>query len=108
MHDVLWSYLIHAHILQNVKKVCIILTIHLLKLNLYESHALNGIRLIKEEVFRVIQVFQQIFFWSLPYDRRQLEHVANKNHLLTSEWSVVSESLAHGIVDSIHHITFYH
>ena len=43
VHDVLWCYLVQAHVLQNVQEVFVILTVHLAELNLHESHALDGV-----------------------------------------------------------------
>ena len=108
VHDVLRCHLVHADVFQDVKEVFIILTVHLLELNLHQSHALDGIRLVEEKVICTVQVLQQVFFWPLLHHRRQLEHVAHEDHLLASEWHVVSECLTHGVVDGIHHVTSYH
>ena len=42
------------------------------------------------------------------HHRWQLEHVANEDHLFASEWHVVPECLAHGVVDGIHDVTSNH
>ena len=91
-----------------MKEVLIILTVHLLELNLHESHALDDIRLVEEKVVSVVQILQQVFLWSLLYHRRQLEHVAHEDHLLASEWHVVPKCFAHGVVNGIHHVASYH
>ena len=43
VHDVLWCYLVQAHVLQDMQEVFVILTVHLAELNLHESHALDGV-----------------------------------------------------------------
>ena len=108
VHDVFWCHLVHAHVFQDVKEVLIILTIHLLELDLYESHTLDGIRFVEEKVVCVVEILQKVFLWPLLHHRRQLEHIANEDHLLASERHVVPECLTHGVVDGIHHVTSHH
>ena len=54
------------------------------------------------------QIFQYVFLWTLLHYRRQLEHITNEDHLFASEWHIVPECLAHGVINGIHNIASYH
>ena len=86
----------------------VILSVYFAELYLHQTHTLDSIRFVEEKIVRLIQIFQHVFLRALLHNRRQLEHITNEDYLFTSEWHIVPECLAHGVINGIHYIASYH
>ena len=85
VHQDLWSRLVQANALKDFEESLILLAIHLLELDLHQSHALDDICLVEETIICMIEVTHQIAFHTFLQYWGQLEHITHKDDLLTSE-----------------------